>query len=143
MILPDVNVLMYAFRRDADRHHDYVSWLRGVLRGDDTIALHAPVLSGFVRIATHPRLAEHPAPAAAALDFVDDLIAARRAHWIAQGPPEWSQLRQLIAGDRAIVGALVPDAHLASVALAHGCRLATADRGFARFPGLRYFDPAA
>jgi len=43
----------------------------------------------------------------------------------------------------AISGTLVPDAHLAAVALTHGCRLATADRGFARFPGLDWFDPAA
>lgn len=54
----------------------------------------------------------------------------------------WSRFGSLLRADDGVAGNLVPDALLASLALAHGCRLATADRGFARYPGLTWFDPA-
>jgi len=59
------------------------------------------------------------------------------------GPASWRRLGDLADHDRGITGNLVPDSYLAALALAHGCRVATADRGFARFPGLDWFDPAA
>jgi predicted nucleic acid-binding protein len=90
VILPDVNVLVYAFRQEAPEHESYAAWLDEVVEGPEELALH-------------------------------DL--------------------PLAAGDRALGGNLTPDAYLASLALTHGCRLATADRGFARFPALRWFDP--
>jgi uncharacterized protein len=55
----------------------------------------------------------------------------------------WAHFDALARNDPAISGNLVPDALMAALALAHGCRLATADRGFARYPGLAWFDPAA
>ena len=143
MILPDVNVLVYAFRREAGQHEAYASWLAGVVDGADELALHDASLSGFVRIVTSPRFLEDPAPTRAALDFVDRLRGAARARWVPAGHQAWQRLGSLVGGDSGIRGNRVPEAHLAGVALAHGCRLATADRGFARYPGLRWFDPAA
>ncbi|HZI97364.1 MAG TPA: TA system VapC family ribonuclease toxin [Actinomycetales bacterium] len=142
MILTDVNVLVYAFRREADEHEVYAGWLARVVDGEDELALHDVVLSGFVRIVTNPRFVADPAPAAAALAFVARMRAAARARWIMPGQQTWEALGRLVDGDRGIRGNLVPDAHLAATAIAHGCRLATADRGFARYPGLRWFDPA-
>lgn len=141
MILPDVNVLVYAFRREAEEHEAYAAWLRDVVGGTEELALHDPVLTGFVRIVTHPRIMSEPAPTPVALGFVAALCGAARARWIPAGQPSWEVLTRLVDGDPGIRANLVPDAHLAAVALAHGCRLATADRGFARFPGLRWFDP--
>lgn len=143
MILPDVNVLVYAFRREAEGHERYAAWLAEAVAGGEEIALHDPALIGFVRIVTNPRIVPTPAPTALALDFVARIRAARRARWLPTGPAAWSRLDELVDKDRGISGNLVPDAHLAAVALAHGCRLATADRGFARFPGLDWYDPAA
>jgi toxin-antitoxin system PIN domain toxin len=143
VILPDVNVLVYAFRREADQHEVYASWLAGVVDGADELALHDMVLSGFVRIVTSPRFTDDPAPARAALDFVARLRGAARARWLPAGHQTWETLGRLVEGDGAIRGNRVPDAHLAAAAIAHGCRLATADRGFSRYPGLRWFDPAA
>ncbi len=142
MILPDVNVLVYAFRREAMRHEQYASWLAGLVAGEEEIALHDHALIGFVRIVTNPRVVPDPAPVALALEFVRRVRMARRARWLAAGHASWDRLTELAAQDRGISGNLVPDAHLAAVALAHGCRLATADRGFARFPELDWFDPA-
>lgn len=142
MILTDVNVLVYAFRREASQHDVYAAWLRGAVAGAEEIALHDPVMSGFVRIVTNPRFLADPAPTAAALAFIDRLRGANRARWVPAGNSPWKVLRSWADEDTGIRGNLVPDAHLAATAVAHGCRLATADRGFARYPGLAWFDPA-
>jgi len=142
VILPDVNVLVYAFRREAQGHERYASWLAEVVTGSEELALLDASLTGFLRIVTNRRVFATPAPAEVALGFVTRLRNGARARWLPTGAPSWDRLDQLVASDRGIVANLVPDAHLAAVALAHGCRLATADRGFARFPGLDWFDPA-
>ncbi|CCG03258.1 TA system VapC family ribonuclease toxin [Blastococcus saxobsidens] len=142
MILPDVNVLVYAFRREAEQHEVYAHWLGRVVDGADELALHDPVLAGFLRIVTNPRFLTDPAPVDVALDFVARLRQGARARWIRPGHQTWELLARLAGEDRGIRGNLVPDAHLAAVALTHGAQLATADRGFSRFPGLRWFDPA-
>jgi len=143
MILPDVNVLVYAFRREAQDHERYASWLAAVVAGGDELALHDLPLVGFVRIVTNSRIVPTVTPTALALDFVGRLRTARRARWLSPAAPSWERFRELVDGDRGITGNVTPDAYLASLALTHGCRLATADRGFRRFPSLDWFDPAA
>jgi uncharacterized protein len=143
VILPDVNVLAYAYRSEGERHAAYAGWLNGVLAGDEDLALADHCLAGFVRIVTNRRIVPDPAPTSHALSFVDALRGAARARSVASTPATWATFAELVAGDRGIAGNLVPDAYLAALAMSHGCRLATADRGFARFPGLDHFDPAA
>ena len=142
MILPDVNVLVYAFRREAVDHDRYAAWLARLVAGEDELALHDLPLAGFARVVTNPRIMATPAPFTLALEFVHRLIGAPRARWVPAGPLVWTRLSAMAAIDRGLGGNLVPDAHLAAVALTHGCRLATTDRDFARFPGLDWFDPA-
>lgn len=143
MILPDVNVLAYAFRREAADHERYATWLTEVAAGLDDLAIVDSVLVGFVRIVTNPRIFEDPAPTAEALRFVDVLRSAGRARPLHATEATWSAFASLAHGDRQVRGNLVPDAWLAALAVTHGCRLATADRGFSRFPGLDWFDPAS
>lgn len=143
MILPDVNILVYAFRRDGVRHAQYAHWLDELVNGADELALNDTVLSGFVRVVTNRRILAEPSAPAAALSFVATLRRAARARWTPAGHQTWEALGRLSADDAGLRGDKVPDAYLAAVALTHGCRLATADRGFARYPGLRFFDPAA
>ncbi len=114
-----------------------------MVAGADELALHDHALLGVVRIVTNPRIMPKPAPISLAMEFVAQLQAANRARWLPAGPASWRRLGELTDHDRAITANLVPDAHLAALALTHGCRIATADRGFARFPGLDWFDPAA
>lgn len=78
-----------------------------------------------------------------ALAFVDALREAPRAHHLTPTAATWRQFAELVRSDRQIRGNLVPDAWLAALARSHGCRLATTDRGFARFEGLDWFDPIA
>ncbi|MPZ65561.1 MAG: PIN domain-containing protein [Pseudonocardiaceae bacterium] len=142
MILPDVNILVYAFRREAEHHERYAKWLAGVIAGADELALHDVVLAGMARIVTNPRIFADPAPMSATLEFLGRFRGAQRVRWLPSGNAAWEKLGQLTRQDRGTRGNLVPDTHLAALALAHGCRIATADRGFARFPGLTCFDPA-
>jgi len=124
-------------------HERYASWLAAVVAGGDELALHDLPLVGFVRIVTNSRIVPTVTPTALALDFVGRLRTARRARWLSPAAPSWERFRELVDGDRGITGNVTPDAYLASLALTHGCRLATADRGFRRFPTLDWFDPAA
>lgn len=140
MILPDVNVLVYAFREGAAGHPEYSEWLTDLVNGSDDLALLDTVLTGFVRVVTNRRIADPPAPVPRALEFVRDLRTARRACWLVPGDAVWERLGELTQ-DRAVSGNWIPDAYIAATAIANGARLATADRGFARFPGLRWFDP--
>ncbi|WP_299037039.1 TA system VapC family ribonuclease toxin [uncultured Pseudokineococcus sp.] len=139
MILPDVNTLVYAFRGEAPRHAEYARWLTEVVGGAEELALHDSVLSGVVRIVTNPRIFADPAPTSVALSFVQRLVEARRATWLSSGDDVWRRLDDWAAQDAGLRGNAVPDALLAALAVTHGARLATADRGFARYPGLRWF----
>lgn len=143
MILPDVNALVYAFRVESRLHEPYREWLDGLVSGDDELALVDAVLSGVVRVATNRAVFDDPTPVSEATDFVEWLLAAARPRWIPSGPETWRQFRRFADSDPGIRGNRVPDAYLAAVAVTHGARLATADRGFARFPGLRFFDPTS
>lgn len=142
MIVPDVNVLVYAFKASAVHHEAYRSWFDDALGGDEDLGLVELVLVGVVRLVTNPRVFQVPAPAAEALAFVSALRTAPGARALAATDASWARMEDLAAQDRGIRGNLVPDAYLASIALAHGGRVATADRGFARYPALRWFDPA-
>jgi uncharacterized protein len=141
VILPDVNVLVHAYRLEAPDHERYAAFLSGLVSGGDELALVEPVLTGFVRIVTNPRVVADPAPTQHAVRFVDVLRAAPRARWLPPTAAAWTALDRLAATDLQVRGNLVPDAWLAALSMAHGCRLATADRGFARFPGLDWFTP--
>lgn len=143
MILPDVNVLVYAYRREADNHDAYAAWLTTLVAGQDEFALADHCLTGLLRIVTNPRIFSDPAPTAEALTFVDRLRRARRGRPVTATRATWDVFAGHIAQDRGIRGNLVPDAYLAALAISHGCRLATADRGFARYSGLEFFDPVA
>lgn len=141
MILPDVNVLVYAYRREAAGHDRYASWLAGVVAGPEGLALAEAVLIGFLRIVTNPRIFADPAPAADATALIDVLRASPRSHRLEATDATWQHFRSLTEGDPQVRGNLIPAAWLAALARSHGCRLATADRGFARFEGLDWFDP--
>jgi uncharacterized protein len=140
VILLDVNVLVYAYLEDADHHDVYRRWLESA-RLDEELLLPDTVLTGFLRIVTNRRLHPVPAPIAEALTFTTALTTDGR--FLDHSPTVWRAFADLVADDRQIVGNRVPDAYLAAVAISHNARLATRDRGFARFPGLRWFDPAS
>lgn len=141
MIVPDVNVLIYAFRTEAEHHEHHKAWLDDLAAGSDDIGLVETVLLGFLRIVTNPRAFSTPAPTSVALEFVAALRSGPRARKLSPVDATWTRFAELVAADPQVRGNLIPDAWLAANALAHGGRVATADRGFARFAGLDFFDP--
>lgn len=140
MKLPDLNVLIYAVDSSAPLHEPAARWWNASLSGRETIALAWPVLLGFVRLTTNPRLMRTPMSAAEALDYVDRWLGHPVTAVIEPTPRHPRILRDLL-GQAGTAANLVPDAHLAALAIEHGAELCSADRDFSRFPGLRWADP--
>src|SRR3712207_862748 len=90
MVLPDVNILLYAFREDADDHLAYHEWLDAQVNADHPFGLSDFVLSAFLRIVTHPRIFDPPAPLPRALEFVEALRSQPNCVLIAPGARHWA-----------------------------------------------------
>lgn len=142
MILPDVNVLVYAFNEDARDHALYAAWLTDTLKAPEPYAISEIVLSAVVRIVTNPRILERPAPIERALEFAGSVTAAPNCVRLGPGPRHWSIFTDLCRTAR-VRGGGVTDAYFAALAIDSGSEWITADRGFARFPGLRWRHPLA
>lgn len=142
MILPDVNVLVLAHRADQDDHDAIRDWLESEVNSDRPFALADIAVAGFLRIVTNPRIYHRPTGLATAVAFVDGLVEQSTYLAVAAGERHWIILRGLLR-DADARGNLVPDAHLAALAIEHGATVATRDRGFARFQDLRWMDPLA
>ena len=140
MILCDVSVLLYAFRADSERHDAYRRWLVERLAGPENVGVSELVLSALIRIATHPRVFRHPSSLAEAFAFAEALRMRPNAVPVAPGPRHWTIFHDLCARVQAR-GNLIPEAYFAAMAIESGCEWITADRGYARFPGLTWAHP--
>ena len=141
MILPDVNVLIYAFRGDMERHGLCKAWLDGVVRGDTQFGVSPLALSGVIRIVTNPRVFAEPSLIEEAFAYCDSLLNQPHCEVVRPGPRHWTIFRRLCveAGAR---GPLAADAWFAALAIEHGCARITYDRDYSRFPGLERREPA-
>ena len=140
MLLPDVNVLVYAFRADTVDHQRYRAFLDGILGGPENVGIPGLVLSGFMRVVTHPRIFAAPSPLNETVAFAESVAAAPSARTLTPGRRQWSLFLELCRTTRA-TGNLIPDAYLAAIAIEHDAEFITTDRDFARFPGLRWRHP--
>lgn len=140
MILVDANLLLYAEDQLSARHPSACAWWDEQLSGASPVCLCWTVLNAFIRIGTNPRVFEHP--------LALDQAVARVQSWIEQpcvrivNPTErhWALLQKLLSEGQAVAN-LVADAHLAALAMEHGCELLSTDSDFARFPGLHWRNP--
>jgi uncharacterized protein len=140
VLLPDVNVLVAAHREAAPMHVAAREWLVAALGGEEAVALCLPVVSGFVRVSTSPRVFTPPSSLEEVFDFVRHLAGHPAALWLNPGRPHLSFLEELCHAADAR-GDLVSDAVIAALALEAGATVVTYDRDFARFPGLRWTTP--
>ncbi len=140
MLSVDVNVLVYAHRPEAAEHHAFRRWLTDALGAHEPLGISDVVLSGFIRVVTHPRVFRDPTPLERALAFVEAVRQSPAVLPLRPGERHWSVFVDLCRRADAI-GNLVPDAFLAALAIEHGATWMTADRSFARFPGLRSAHP--
>jgi toxin-antitoxin system PIN domain toxin len=142
MILPDVNVLIYAFRPDSPRHREYRAWLQGVVDGPNAYGISPQVLASVLRICTHPGIYHQPSTMPEAMAFCDALLAPAHSTVIQPGERHWPLFADLCAATHAS-GNLVQDAWFAALAIEHGCEWVSTDGDYARFPGLRWHRPLA
>ena len=141
MILPDVNVLIYSFRKDSPRHPEAKPWVEALIRSDAYFGLSPLVLSAVVRIVTNPRVFANASPTAEAFQYCDALLGQPNCEIVRPGERHWAIFHRLCL-DTGTRGAGVTDAWLAALAIEHGCTWITYDRDFARFPGLDSREPA-
>lgn len=142
MILPDVNLLLYAYHPRADEHEASRGWLEVVLSGSELVVFPWLVIWAFLRIATNPRVFERPLSAAEAAGAVSSWIERPNVQVIEPGPRHWEVLGHLLE-EGQVAGPLVTDAALAALAIENGATLCTTDRDFSRFPGLQWENPIA
>jgi|SRR5580704_9086159 uncharacterized protein len=141
MILADVNVLIYAFRRDTAQHTVCKGWLDMIVAGDARFGMSPLALSGVVRITTNPRIYQQPSMLDDAIGFCDDLLGQQHCEIVQPGERHWSIFSRLCI-ESGIRGPGVTDAWFAALAIEHGCTWISYDRDFARFPGLDWAKPA-
>jgi uncharacterized protein len=140
LILPDANVLIFAFRSDAVEHKAYRAWLEGVVNGPSAYAIAPQVLAGVVRICTHPRIFKRPSTLDDVRKFCAVLSEQPNASLVSPGERHWSIFESLCRQSRAS-GNLVQDAWFAALAIESGYEWITADRDYAKFDGLSWRTP--
>lgn len=137
MLLGDVNVFIYAHRPESPRAEEHRAWLEAALAADEPFGVSELVLSAFVRIVTHHRIYTEPTPTDVALEFCRAVREAPSTAVVRPGPRHW-QIFERLCDEAGARGNLVPDAYLAALAIEHGATWVSSDRGFARFPGLKW-----
>jgi uncharacterized protein len=140
MILPDVNVLLYAFRRDSPLHAEYRNWLEDVVNRDEAYGMAPQVLASVVRISTRKRIYAQPSTLEEALEFCSTLMRPDTCTIVHPGKRHWEIFSRLCTKSLAS-GNLVQDAWFAALAIESGCEWVTTDRDYAKFPGLRCSSP--
>lgn len=142
MIVVDVNVLVAAFRQDHPHHEIAHPWLTALLGGFDDVVIPDAVWTGFLRIVTLRGAFAQPSTLDEAAAFIHDVASSPAFLTAARLPGSATRLVALCQETQS-TGNLVPDAYIASVALGYGCPVATFDRDFRRFDGLRIVTPSA
>lgn len=140
VLLFDVNVLVYAHREDTQHHAAYRAWLENVINADAAYGVSEIVLSGFVRVVTHPKVFVRPSTLNDALAFAEQLRDQPNCVLVQPGAHHWDIFRRLCTESRA-KGNLIPDAYLAALAIESGSEWITTDRDFGRFKTLRWRTP--
>lgn len=127
-------------REDAPRHDEYKCWLDARVASREPFGVADIVLSGTLRVLTHPRVFDPPTPLELAMLFVETLRNASNCVVVNPGPHHWEIFTRLCTSSAAR-GNLIPDAFLAALAIESGCEWITTDRDFSRFRGLRWRHP--
>ena len=140
VILPDVNLLIYAYNEAAALHQPARKWWEELMRGETPVALPWVVVFGFVRLVTHPSVLEQPLSPLQALERVDAWFAGENVTVLSPGPRHLRIVRELFSST-GVAASLTTDTHLAALAIEHNLELHSNDRDFERFPGLRFFNP--
>jgi len=140
VILVDANLLIYAVDADSAHHARARRWLEKALSGDEWVGLPWIAALAFLRVTTHASVMRKPLCADQAIGYVDGWLRQPFVKAVGPGEQHWTVLRSLLQASGA-AGNLTSDAHLAALAIEHGCSIASADNDFRRFAGVAHFNP--
>ncbi len=141
-MLVDANLLLFAVDSTAPSHDRAMAWLEERLNGDRRVGLPWESLTAFLRIATNPRASDHPLKPANAWRFVEDWLAAPTT-WIPLPTDNHADVFGGLVRKYHLAGNLIPDAHIAALAIEHGLEVCSADTDFARFTEIGWRNPLA
>jgi uncharacterized protein len=142
VILVDANILLYAEDELSPQHHVAREWWDTQLSGSAKICLCWSVLCSFIRIGTNPRVFERPLTLKQAIGRVQSWLDQPCTRIIYPTDRHWAVLQEMLVDGQALAN-LVTDAHLAALAIQHGCELMSTDGDFARFPSVKWKNPLA
>ena len=140
MIIPDLNLLVYAYNSDAPDHEAARAWWEGAMSGGRPVGLPWVVMLGYLRLMTGRNVLLDPFPADEAIGHVRAWLARPQVLVIGPGPRHLDLVQELMRAGHAS-GQLTTDVHLAALAIEHQAELCSNDTDFSRFPGLRWTDP--
>jgi len=130
--MPDVNVLVYAHRREHDQNRFYQSWLEQLVASRAPFAISNLAAIGMVRVVTSTRFENGPTPLAEAFEQLASIIEQPNCRFIGPGGMHWWHVKTLCQETRT-AGGKISDAQHAAVAIEHGCTLVSRDPDFQRF----------
>ena len=140
MIVPDLNLLVYAYNDGAPHHDSARRWWEDLVNGTERVGVPWVVATGFVRLMTHPKVLTSPATPTQVVDYVRGWFRFPHVAPVNPGAEHLDLFRRNLAA--AGVGAnLVTDSHIAAVAMEYQAEVHSNDTDFSRFPGLRWRNP--
>lgn len=142
MILPDVNVLLYAFRKDVAQHAICRPWLDRIILSDTRFGMSRLALAAVIRVSTDRRIYATPSALEDVVGFCEDLLGQPNCQVVEPGERHWDIFKRLCV-ETNTRAAMVTDAWYAALAIESGCEWVTFDRDYARFPGLKWSVPDA
>lgn len=140
MIVPDANLLLYAYDSDSPFHAAAADWWSALLSGLEPVGLCPVVLFAFLRLSTHGRVFEHPMTAGEAAEHVASWLARPNVRLLVAGPGHVESVCGLLS-KAGTAGNLVTDAQIAALALEYGATVHSADTDFARLTGVVWRNP--
>ena len=140
MILPDVNILVYAHNSSAPEHDSVARWWSEAVLGAEIVGIAWMVALAFVRLLSNPRVVVHPSPPQQLLAVIMEILDLPSVRVVSPGSQHAGIMKRLFeetgAGSR-----LTTDVHLAALAIEHDATLVSNDIDFGRFGGLKLFNP--
>lgn len=140
MIVPDVNLLLYAYDEASPSHAPALAWLQQCMRGDEPIGLTKVVIFGFLRVGTSPRVFDHPMTVAEASAHIRGWLEQPVVR-VLESTPRHVELVLTLLEQAGTAANLVTDAQIAAAAIEHNGIVHTADADFVRFHDVRWFNP--
>lgn len=140
MIIPDTNLLVYAYNLRAPEHREAIAWWQNLLDGSEPIGLPWEVIVSFIRVMTKPQVVTGPQSPGEVIAIVEQWMSVAHVTVVEPGPRHLALVGELLTAS-GVGDKLVPDAHIAALAIQQDAEVHTNDSDFARFPGLRWRNP--